>query len=68
VLHRQEPGSAKPRGGSRVAPDERQRLVAAVAEAGGKMSEAARLLGISRVTLWKRLKAYEIQVDKVVRG
>jgi transcriptional regulator of acetoin/glycerol metabolism len=37
-------------------------------EAGGNKSEAARVLGISRVTLWKRLKQYGIQVDKAIRG
>jgi len=68
VLQNRDLRKAKPRGGARLpAPGERQRLVAAMAEAGGKMNEAARLLGISRVTLWKRLKAYEIQMDKVVR-
>jgi PAS domain S-box-containing protein len=50
------------------ATDERQRLIDAVTEAGGKKSEAARLLGISRVTLWKLLKVYDIQVEKIIRG
>jgi transcriptional regulator with PAS, ATPase and Fis domain len=50
------------------APEERQRLIDAINEAGGKKSEAARLLGISRVTLWKLLKAHDIQVDKIIRG
>ena len=48
--------------------DERQQLVAAITETGGKKTEAARLLGISRVTLWKRLKAHNIQVERVIRG
>ncbi|MFI5331464.1 MAG: sigma-54 interaction domain-containing protein [Desulfobaccales bacterium] len=47
---------------------ERARLIEAVTQAGGKKAEAARLLGISRVTLWKLLKAHQIQVDKVIRG
>jgi two-component system response regulator HydG len=50
------------------APDERQRLVEAITATGGKKTEAARLLGVSRVTLWKLLKAHNIQVDKVIRG
>ncbi len=50
------------------APDERQRLVEAITATGGRKSEAARLLGISRVTLWKLLKAHHIQVDKIIRG
>lgn len=48
-------------------PDERRRLTAAITEAGGKLGDAARNLGISRVTLWKRLKAYDIRVDKTIR-
>ncbi|MCK9375171.1 MAG: sigma 54-interacting transcriptional regulator [Syntrophobacterales bacterium] len=66
----------KPERAARVRPatragrglDERQRLIDAINEAGGKKSEAARLLGISRVTLWKLLKAHDIQVDKIIRG
>jgi transcriptional regulator of acetoin/glycerol metabolism len=50
------------------ASDERQRLIDAINQAGGKKSEAARLLGISRVTLWKLLKVHDIQVDKIIRG
>ncbi|MCX5892954.1 MAG: sigma 54-interacting transcriptional regulator [Deltaproteobacteria bacterium] len=48
--------------------DERQRLIEAVTQSGGKKAEAARLLGISRVTLWKLLKAHGIQVEKIIRG
>ena len=59
---------ARQGGRSERAPDERRRLIAAINEAGGKKSEAARLLGISRVTLWKLLKAYNIQVDKIIRS
>jgi PAS domain S-box-containing protein len=50
------------------AADERQRLIDAINESGGKKSEAARLLGISRVTLWKLLKVHDIQVDKIIRS
>jgi two-component system response regulator HydG len=41
--------------------EERQRLQQALIAAGGNKAEAARLLGISRVTLWKRLKKYGLQ-------
>jgi len=47
---------------------QRERIIEALAAAGGKKSEAARILGISRVTLWKRLKAHDIQVDRQIRG
>ena len=51
-----------------VSSDDRARLLEAFKRTGGNKSEAARLLGISRVTLWKRLKKYEIEVDKEIRG
>ncbi|RMG10190.1 MAG: PAS domain-containing protein [Planctomycetota bacterium] len=36
--------------------DERSRIIAALMQAGGKKAAAASLLGISRVTLWKKMK------------
>ena len=64
------PRSARPREERRLGrgADERQRLIDAINQAGGKKSEAARLLGISRVTLWKLLKVHDIQVEKIIRG
>ena len=47
---------------------ERKRILEALAATGGNQSKAAEILGISRVTLWKRLKAFDIQVDKKIRG
>ncbi len=41
--------------------DEREVLRQTLAAAGGNKAEAARMLGISRVTLWKRLKKYNLQ-------
>jgi PAS domain S-box-containing protein len=57
----------------RVAPqvdanEERKRLLEALAATSGNQSKAAKILGISRVTLWKRLKAYDIQVQRKIRG
>jgi two-component system response regulator HydG len=40
--------------------DEKELLIKAMEEAGGNKSEAARLLGISRVTVWKRLKQHNL--------
>lgn len=69
-LNDRPPRPSRPGQGKLKAPaaPERQRLVEALTEAGGKKGAAARLLGISRVTLWKRLKTHNLQVDKVIRG
>jgi len=45
----------------------REDILHALKEAGGNKSEAARLLGVSRVTLWKWLKAHEIHVEKKIQ-
>ena len=47
--------------------DLRQELVQALQATRGNKSEAARRLGISRVTVWKRIKKFGIQIDKQVR-
>jgi len=47
--------------------NERQELIRTLQSSGGNKSEAARRLGISRVTLWKYIKKFGIQVDKQVR-
>lgn len=48
-------------------PNDRETLLEALRQTRGNKSDAARLLGISRVTLWKRLKAQGIQVEKTIR-
>ena len=47
--------------------DMRQELVQALQAAEGNKSEAARRLGISRVTLWKRIKKFGVHIDKQIR-
>jgi len=42
---------------------QRERIIEALAAAGGRRAEAARILGVGRTTLWKRMKRYGIQVD-----
>jgi PAS domain S-box-containing protein len=41
---------------------ERERLLDTLRQVGGNQSEAARLLGVSRVTIWKRIKKYGINI------
>ena len=48
--------------------NKRDRLVKALEETGGNRQEAARLLGVSRVTLWKLLKEYGIAVRTSVES
>jgi two-component system response regulator HydG len=57
-------GSAKARDGSPGR--DKEALLRALKEAGGKMSEAARILGVSRVTLWKWLKYHKINAKEVL--
>ena len=45
---------------------ERDALIAVLRNAGGNQSEAARKLGVSRVTIWKRMKRFGIDMKKDV--
>jgi two-component system response regulator HydG len=42
---------------------ERQKLIDILMQVGGNQSEAARILGVSRVTIWKRIKKYGIDLN-----
>lgn len=44
-----------------LAERERQDIVLALAESGGQLNLTARRLGISRTTLWRRLKQYGLR-------
>ena len=44
----------------------REELCRALNQARGKKREAARLLGVSRVTLWKWLKNHNLNVEDIV--
>jgi PAS domain S-box-containing protein len=43
-------------------PAKKRALLDALRQAGGNRSEAARILGVSRVTVWKQIKKYGIDV------
>ncbi len=47
--------------------EERRKLLKALQESGGNKTAAARLLGVSRVTVWKRLKKHNIQGEYQLR-
>jgi len=42
---------------------EREAIVAALDEAGGIRTKAARILGMGRTTLWRKLKEYGIETE-----
>lgn len=44
----------------------KRQLVAALEKAGGNQSEAARILGVSRVTVWNQMKKYQISLKRKV--
>lgn len=46
----------------RVHDTQRQELVEALHRAGGNQTRAAQILGVSRITVWKRMKKYNITV------
>jgi DNA-binding NtrC family response regulator len=46
------------------ASEERETILAALAEAGGVKSRAARILGMGRTTLWRKMKEYGIAVEE----
>ena len=47
---------------------DRTRLINTLRQVGGNQSEAARILGVSRVTIWKRIKKYGIKLDSDLAG
>ncbi len=57
-----------PAGPAAPEPDraERERILDALRRSGGNKAQAARLLGMSRVTLWKRLKILGVSVDRTI--
>ena len=46
--------------------EDQESLVRALRQTGGRMGAAAEMLGISRVTLWKWLKKYNLKVEDIL--
>jgi transcriptional regulator with GAF, ATPase, and Fis domain len=46
----------------------RKEMIEVLGRVGGNQSEAARLLGVSRVTIWKRIKKYGIDLETVLNN
>lgn len=46
--------------------DEERRLRDALAQANGSRTKAGELLGISRMTVWRRMKKYGVEIRQVV--
>ena len=47
--------------GGTLADQEREAIIDTLRATGGRLAESARRLGISRTTLWRRLKAYGLE-------
>ncbi|MCF8053325.1 MAG: sigma 54-interacting transcriptional regulator [Desulfobacterales bacterium] len=45
---------------------EKQALIDALAATGGNQTQAAKLLGINRVTVWNRMRKYGIDLKKII--
>ncbi|MBW2031589.1 MAG: helix-turn-helix domain-containing protein [Deltaproteobacteria bacterium] len=45
---------------------EKEALIDALRQSGGNQSQAARILGVNRVTVWNRMKKYGIDLKKVL--
>jgi transcriptional regulator of acetoin/glycerol metabolism len=47
---------------------EKNHILNILIESGGNCSEASRLLGISRMTLYNKIKAYGLSINKIDSG
>jgi two-component system, NtrC family, response regulator HydG len=52
---------------NKVKSGEREQLIATLKKVNGNQSEAAKLLGVSRVTIWKRIKKFGIIVSSDIK-
>ena len=52
---------------STLAEQEREAILKALQRSGGRLAETARTLGVSRTTLWRRLRSYGVQARVLER-
>ena len=53
---------------TRYVDNRRQKLIAALEKAGGNQTKAAKILGVSRVTVWKWIKKYGVYMEAQVNS
>lgn len=66
IAHNQGPGEINSFLPDRKNPAEKKALIEALQQSNGNQSQAARILGINRVTVWNRMKKYGIDLRKVM--
>jgi len=49
-------------------PSEKEALIGALRKAGGRKAEAAKILGVHRMTVRNRMKKYGIESEQIIRG
>jgi len=47
---------------------EKSALIRALRQTNGNQTQAARLLGINRVTVWNRMRKYDLDLKKVLQA
>jgi transcriptional regulator with GAF, ATPase, and Fis domain len=65
ILQPHHPSEHRAARGNRTNLREREELVRVLRQAAGNQSKAARILGVSRVTIWKRIKKYGIKTVEI---
>lgn len=66
VLKKENPISMKNMVSSSNENQEKTELIQALNQAKGNQSEAARTLGVSRITVWNRMKKYNIDLKRIL--
>nr|WP_281276866.1 helix-turn-helix domain-containing protein [Desulfoglaeba alkanexedens] len=60
------PPQAEPVAALQPGGEEKTQLIRALKQAGGNQSEAASIHGVSRVTVWNRMKRHGIDLKRIV--